>query len=292
METYEWNSKLTYLKNTRDLYYNDDYISFLVNTVWKVSKPVHIVDYGCGYGYLGLVLMPLLPKGSKYTGIDSGEALLAEARELFHLLPYESEFLEGDATEIELKDTYDIAICHAYLLHMISPKTMLKKMIHSVKKGGKIICFEPHWISNMASYLLDGEKQSKIIQLGILQKLFESDTKRNGKDGNIGMKIPMYLSELGVKNIECRVSDKVIFLDSNIHHKDKNDLYHSLKEEGIAGNPGDKQQFIERLMARELTYDDALAQYEAELQFFKAFHIHTSLVYAPNMKITFGEIVC
>ncbi|AIY76645.1 class I SAM-dependent methyltransferase [Bacillus anthracis] len=292
METYDWNSKLTYLKNTRDLYYNDDYISFLVNTVWKISKPVHIVDYGCGYGYLGLVLMPLLPKGSKYTGIDSGEALLAEARELFHLLPYESEFLEGDATEIELKDTYDIAICHAYLLHMISPKTMLKKMIHSVKKGGKIICFEPHWISNMASYLLDGEKQSKIIQLGILQKLFESDTKRNGKDGNIGMKIPMYLSELGVKNIECRVSDKVIFLDSNIHHKDKNDLYHSLKEEGIAGNPGDKQQFIERLMARELTYDDALAQYEAELQFFKAFHIHTSLVYAPNMKITFGEIVC
>ncbi len=292
METYNWNSKLTYLKNTRDLYYNDDYISFLVNTVWKINKPVHIVDFGCGYGYLGLVLMPLLPKGSKYTGIDSGGTLLAEARELFRLLPYESEFLEGDATEIELKDTYDIAICHAFLLHMSSPKTMLQKMMHSVKKGGKIICFEPHWISNMSSYVLDGEEQSEIIQLGVLQKLFESDTKRNGKDGNIGMKIPMYLSELGVKNIECRVSDKVNFLDSNIHHKDKNDVYHSLKEEGIADNPGDKQQFIERLMARELTYDDALAQYEAELRFFKAFHLYSFLVYAPNMKITFGDVEC
>ncbi|HGH7180599.1 class I SAM-dependent methyltransferase [Bacillus luti] len=292
MATYDWNSKLTYLKNTRDLYYNDDYVSFLVNTVWKITKPVHIVDYGCGYGYLGLILMPLLPEGSKYTGIDSGETLLTEARELFRLLPYDSEFLEGDATEIKLNDKYDIAICHAFLLHMSSPKTMLEKMIQSIKDGGKIICFEPHWISNMSSYVLGGEEQSKIIQLGILQKLFESDTKRNGKDGNIGMKIPMYLSELGVKNIECRVSDKVNFLDSNIHHKDKNDLYHSLKEEGIAGNPGDKQQFIERLMARELTYDDALAQYEAELRFFKAFHIHSSLVYAPNMKITYGEIVC
>lgn len=51
----------------------------------------------------------------------------------------------------------------------------------------------------MSSYVLDGEEQSEIIQLGILQRLFESDTKRNGKDGNIGMKIPMYLSELGVK---------------------------------------------------------------------------------------------
>ncbi|PHB85476.1 methyltransferase [Bacillus wiedmannii] len=292
METYDWNSKLTYLKNTRDLYYNADYVRFLVNTVWKINKPVYIVDFGCGYGYLGLLLMPLLPKGSKYTGIDSGETLLAEARELFHLLPYETEFFEEDATEIELNDTYDIAICHAFLLHMCSPKMMLQKMIHSVKKGGKIICFEPHWISNMSSYSLDGENQSEIIRLGALQKLFENDMQRSGKDGNIGMKIPMCLSELGVKNIECRVSDKVNFLDSNMHNNDKQRLYHSLKEEGIAGDPGDKQHFTERLMARGLTYDDALAQYEAELRFFKAFHLHSSLVYAPNMKITFGEIVC
>ncbi|MEG7842963.1 class I SAM-dependent methyltransferase [Bacillus mobilis] len=292
METYDWNSKLTYLKNTRDLYYNDDYVSFLVNIVWKITKPVHIVDYGCGYGYLGLVLMPLLPEGSKYTGIDSGETLLAEARELFRLLPYESQFLEGDATEIELNDTYDIAICHAFLLHMSSPKTMLQKMMHSVKSGGKIICFEPHWISNMSSYSLNGEKQSEIIRLGALQQLFESDTQRSGKDGNVSMKIPMFLSELGAKNIECRVSDKVNFLDSNMQHNNKQSLYHSLKEEGIAGNPGDKEQFIDRLMTRGLTYNDALAQYEAELRFFKVFQMHSSLVYAPNMKITFGDIEC
>ncbi|HDR7794209.1 TPA: class I SAM-dependent methyltransferase [Bacillus luti] len=292
METYDWNGKLTYLKNTRDLYYNDDYVCFLVNMVWKITKPVHIVDYGCGYGYLGLILMPLLPKGSKYTGIDNGETLLAEARELFRLLPYESEFMEGDATEIELNDKFDVAICHAFLLHMSSPKTMLRKMMQSVKKGGKIICFEPHWISNMSSYVLDGEGQSEIIRLGVLQKLFESDTQRSGRDGSIGMKIPMYLSELGVKNIQCRVSDKVNFLDSNMHHDDKEKLYHSLKEEGIAGNPGDKQRFIGRLIDRGLTYDDALDQYEAELRFFKAFQMHSSLVYAPNMKITFGDIVC
>lgn len=292
METYDWNSKLAYLKNTRDLYYNSDYVSFLVNSVWKISEPVHVVDYGCGYGYLGLLLMPLLPKGSKYTGIDSGETLLAEARELFHLLPYETEFLEENATEIELNDTYDIAICHAFLLHMSLSKTMLQKMIHSVKRGGKIICFEPHWISNMSSYFLNGENQSEIIRLGALQKLFEIDTQRSGKDGNIGMKIPMFLSEIGVKNIQCRVSDKVNFLDSNMQHNDKQSLYHSLKEEGIAGDSGDKQQFIERLMDRGLTNDDALAQYKAELNFFRAFHLHSSLVYAPNMKITFGDVEC
>ncbi|WP_002148353.1 class I SAM-dependent methyltransferase [Bacillus cereus] len=290
MEEYDWNSKLEYLRNTRDLYYNDDYFRFLVNSVWKITGPVHIVDYGCGYGYLGLILLPLLPVGSKYTGIDRGETLIAEARELFRTFQYETEFIEGDATEIELKNKYDIAVSHAFLLHMNSPKTMLQKMINSIKEGGKIICFEPHWISNMSSYMLDGVIQSKIIQLGVLQKLFEEDTHRSGKDGNIGMKIPMFLSELGVKNIECRVSDKVNFLDSNITQNDKQGLYNSLKEEGIASNPGEKQQFIDRLMSRGLTDIEALAQYEAELRFFEAFHIHSSLVYAPNMKITYGEI--
>ncbi|QWG33388.1 class I SAM-dependent methyltransferase [Bacillus mycoides] len=290
MEEYDWNSKLEYLRNTRDLYYNDDYFRFLVNSVWKITGPVHIVDYGCGYGYLGLILLPLLPIGSKYTGIDRGETLIAEARELFRTFPYETEFIEGDATEIELKNKYAIAVSHAFLLHMNSPKTMLQKMINSIKEGGKIICFEPHWISNMSSYMLDGVIQSEIIQLGVLQKLFEEDTHRSGKDGNIGMKIPMFLSELGVKNIECRVSDKVNFLDSNITQNDKQGLYNSLKEEGIASNPGEKQQIIDRLMSRGLTNIEALAQYEAELRFFEAFHIHSSLVYAPNMKITYGEI--
>ncbi|MFJ8453610.1 class I SAM-dependent methyltransferase [Bacillus paramycoides] len=290
MEEYDWNSKLAYLRNTRDLYYNDDYLSFLVNSVWKISEPVHIVDYGCGYGYIGLALLPLLPVGSKYTGIDRGETLIAEARELFRALPYESEFIEGDATENELKNKYDIAVCHAFLLHMNSPKTMLQKMINSIKGVGKIICFEPHWISNMSSYVLDGVNQSEIIQLGVLQRLFERDVQKSGKDGNIGMKIPIYLSELGVKNIECRVSDKVNFLDSNINQNDKQGLFNSLKEEGIASNPGERQPFIDRLMSRGLTYDEALAQYETELRFFETCHIHSSIVYAPNMRITYGEI--
>ena len=44
-----------------------------------------------------------------------------------------------------------------------------------------------------------------------------------------------------------------------------------IKRRGIAGDPGDKQQFVERLIARGLTYDNALAQYEAELRFLTYF---------------------
>ena len=215
MEEYYWDTKLEYLKRTRDLYYNDDYIEFLVKYVWRLVEPVHIIDFGCGYGYVGSKLLPLLPTGSKYTGVDKGEQLINKAKELFQASPYETEFIVSDMNEIELERKYDIAVSHAFLLHMPEPKRMLRKMVNAVVDGGKVICFEPHWISSMSTYYLDGYDQSQIVQLGILQKLFEEGTKRTGKDGNIGAKLPHYLSELGVKNIECRVSDKVNFLNPN-----------------------------------------------------------------------------
>ncbi|MDC2864080.1 class I SAM-dependent methyltransferase [Bacillus sp. BP-3] len=290
MEEYYWGEKLDYLKNTRDLYYNADYLGFLVNSVWEISKPVHIIDYGCGYGYLGLKLLPLLPIGSRYTGIDKGQKLINDAKNLFQTLPYETEFIVADVAEIELESKYDIAVCHAFLLHMTDPIKMLQKMIDSVVNEGNIICFEPHWISNMSSYHLSEYAQSEIMQLGVLQKLFEEDAKRNGKDGNIGIKLPTYLSKLGVKNIDCRVSDKVNFLDSNANQADKQRLYDSLKEEGLGIAPAEREEFLERLINRGATSNEAYEQYKAELRFSEVFNINSSLNYAPSMRITFGIV--
>ena len=65
MEQNIWDNKKNYLLKTRDLYYNNDYLEFLVNFVWKIKSPVNIIDFGCGYGFLGLKLLPILPKKSK-----------------------------------------------------------------------------------------------------------------------------------------------------------------------------------------------------------------------------------
>lgn len=66
MSDYYWDDPIEYPRNMRWLYYNDDYLEFLVQRVWKIEKSVDIIDYGCGYGYLGLKLLPLLPEGSTY----------------------------------------------------------------------------------------------------------------------------------------------------------------------------------------------------------------------------------
>jgi SAM-dependent methyltransferase len=290
VEEYYWDNKIEYLRKTRDAYYNDDYLEFLVKSVWRLNQPISIIDYGCGYGYLGLKLLPLLPKGTKYTGIDKGNQLISEARAVFGTLPYETEFIVGDITEAELECKYDVALCHAFLMHMTDPILVLKKMVDSVVDQGRIICFEANWISAMANTYLAGVDQSKITDLGILQKLYEDDAKRNGKDGNIGIKLPRYFSQLGLKDIGCRVSDKVNFLDSNVDQSLKQKMCTSFCEDGFGADPGEQDIFVRRLIDRGMSFEDAQRQYQTEKLLASLFNIQSDLVSAATMKITFGTV--
>ncbi|QUI24224.1 class I SAM-dependent methyltransferase [Vallitalea pronyensis] len=290
MSKYYWDNKIEYLRNTRGLYYNDDYLEFLVKKVWKIDEPVDMIDYGCGFGYMGLKLLPILPEGSTYTGVDRGHDLIEEAKKIFKNLPYKTDFIVEDITQIVMERQYDIALCHAVLLHMANPKVVLKNMINSVINNGKVICFETHRISCMSNYHVDGVEHSQIVRLGVLQKLYENDFLEKGKDGNIGIKLPIILSQLGLKNVECRVSDKVNYFDQLMEQHSKDMLYEALKEEGLGYEPKDKSNTINYLMDRGLTQEEANEQYEAELLESKLFNKESRLTFAPNMKITFGVV--
>ncbi|WP_201004756.1 class I SAM-dependent methyltransferase [Paenibacillus glycanilyticus] len=290
MEDYYWNDKFVYLSKTRWLYYNDVYLNFLISSVWNINKPVRIIDFGCGYGYLGTKLMSLLPMGSTYTGIDAGDKLIDEARETFRNAPFQTEFILGDIQEMDINKTYDVVVCHAFLLHMDNPKAILQKMIDSSVDRGRIICFEPHWISSMASYHLEGHALSDIVQLGFLQELYERDAQRSGRDGNIGIKLPIYLSQLGVRQIECRVSDRVNFLDPNSDFEKNSVLYNSLKEDGFGADPGEVEPFIKNLVDRGAALEEAQKEHRLESALSVAFNNDVFLSYAPSMKITSGII--
>ncbi len=78
-----WNNKFNYLLQTRKSLWNDDYVRFLISQVWKIDRPISILDCGCGFGFLGLLLLPHLPEGSTYTGIDFAENLIEKVRAVF-----------------------------------------------------------------------------------------------------------------------------------------------------------------------------------------------------------------
>lgn len=90
--------------------------------------------------------------------------------------------------------------------------------------------------------------------------------------------------------MECRISDKVNFLDQNRNITNKEELFLSLREEGLGQEPGNRDEIIENLTNRGLTYGEAQEQYCAELTFPKHFGNQSWLTYSPNMKITYGTV--
>lgn len=255
-----WNKQLNYLKNSRIEFWNYDYLEFLVKNVWNITKPIKIIDFGCGYGYLGMMLLPILPIGSTYTGIDISDELIDEAKLLFKDGDYSVEFIKSDINTFDVKEKYDMAICQALLRHLPNPKDILKKMIDSVSIGGLVVCIEVNReFENMGLYIqeLDYSSHSKT---SIMKKLWKTELELEGRDYSIGMKTPFYMQEYGLQNIDVRLNDKVNFINP-YGNKDKyNQLINSLiKANGwdIELSDDRKENIIKLFMDRGLTRAEA-----------------------------------
>jgi SAM-dependent methyltransferase len=295
MNQYYWDTKIDYLIGTRYLYFNDDYLKFLVTEVWGFVEPVHIIDFGCGTGFIGLKFLPLLPAGSSYTGIDKGELLIQKAEDFFASLPYKAKFILGDINEIELDEgIYDVATCQALLLHMEDPKSILRKMIRSIKPGGKVISIEPHRNACQANQYIDSLTIDQVSNPGILQKLRELDRVRTGKDGNIGIKLPIYMRELGLQEIGCRISDRVNHLHPDLPDDEKVRLYNLFRTEAFGTGVVDEEDFITSLVDRGLMEDEACKELHIEKflgDWFSENGMHHDSICAPSMMVSYGTKV-
>ncbi|WP_066498263.1 class I SAM-dependent methyltransferase [Abyssisolibacter fermentans] len=255
-----WNVKLEFLKAIRSGWCNDDYIEFLVDKVWKIDKPVKIIDFGCGFGYMGILLLPILPEGSTYTGIDISDTLLNDARNIFTELKYDANFVKCDLNEFLPEERYDIAISQAVLRHIPNAKNILNKMIHSVIKGGMVICMEGDLeIEKTVQYFSDFD----YIGTGMIplyRKIYRSELNQGGRDYRVGIKIPIYMQELGLKNVDVRLNDRVKFInpygDSAKHNKEYDEIT-TAWDWNKRLSYEDKEKMMKTLVDRGLTKGEA-----------------------------------
>lgn len=219
-----WNEKLDFLKAIRTGWCNDDYIEFLVEKVWRIKRAVNIIDFGCGFGYIGLLLLPILPKGSTYTGIDISETLLDEAEKIFANSGYSTKFIKADLNEYQPNENYDIAISQAVLRHIPNAENILKKMIQSVVHDGLVICMESDLELEKAGQHFSGLDYTELGMTELHRKLYGTELKNGGRDYRFGIKIPVFMQELGLRNVGVRMNDSVKFINP------KEDKEHYIKK--------------------------------------------------------------
>ena len=205
------NGKENSLYKNRKYFWNNDYLEFLIKNVWRVEEPVDFIEFRCCEGYLGQQLLDIMPNGSTYTGIDN-DYFTDKAKKRFSNSDYTTEFIASDLYAFKTAKKYDIAIIQTGLRHMNHPMEVLKKMIDSVKKGGLIICVDVNREFENDGLYIECLDYDYLCTTFDFHKAWKKDLECEGRDYAIGMRLPFYMRQLGLHDVDVRMNDRVSFV--------------------------------------------------------------------------------
>lgn len=214
-----WNGKTEKLYKNRKYFWNDDYLKFLVKNVWHIETPVDVIEFWCAEGYFGKQLLEILPEGSTYTGVDNSY-FTDKARINLKNTGFSAEFIEADVYKYNTDKKYDVAICQACLRHVNRQMDVLNKMIASVKKDGLVVCVEVNREFENDGLYLDGIDYDYLCTAFDYHKTWKKELECEGRDYAIGMRVPFYMHHLGLKDVDVRMNDKVVFVNPDTPNYD------------------------------------------------------------------------
>ena len=207
-----WESRLDYLKESRKSFWNDDYFRFLVGKVWEVKEPVDILDCGCGFGFMGKMLLSCLPEGSTYTGIDFSGNMIEEGEKFFEALGYEGKFICDDFLTYQFKKQYDFVFSQCAMRHVNAPREFLKKMITQTKAGGMVVAVDVSREIECDGFYLEGMNYQELCDRSGFPKMWAKELACQGRDYAVGMRLPIMMQEEGLIDVDVRMNDKVSFV--------------------------------------------------------------------------------
>lgn len=291
----KWDEKVDYLAGSYILLHNSDYLEFLVTRVWKLDRPCRVVDFGCGSGRFGQMIMPLLPEGSTYTGIDQSPTLVAEGRRLFANSPYDAEFLEGTVHEVPFADdSFDVAISQAVLMHIPNPMGAIREMIRVTRHSGMVITCDANRNAHNALIHTDELNTQETTPLDLFQTINREIRRQTGVDHNIGIKTPVLMHKAGLKDIQARLSDSVRLILPPIDTDCKEKLFRAVCDEGYGiPTPTDEERAKWKANLVKYGIPEEAAEREIERELAQDFlnngrDYHTA--YASLLSFSFGTV--
>lgn len=286
------NGKTDKLHQSRKYFWNYDYLKFLVENVWHIELPIDIIDFRCGDGYLGMKLLELLPKGSTYTGVDN-EYFTNKAKLNFDNTKFDVKFIVSDMYSLETDKKYDMAICQVGLRHMNKPIEVLTKMVASVKKNSLVVCVEVNREFENAGLYIDDISYDYLCTAFDFHKLWKKELECEGRDYAIGMRLPFYMEQLGLRDIDIRMDDKVMYVNADMQD------YEEKVQDFIEINGWDKsfsisgsENLVEIFMNRGIdrAHAEAYIKMQSKIaEYFRNTENKKSFLKVQGLLITYGR---
>lgn len=290
-----WDDAAERLAKFRILLHNDDYLEFLVTKVWKLDKQCRVIDFGCGSGRFGQMLMPLLPEGSTYTGFDPTPALIEEARRLFANAPFKSYFFDGDAHKAPFEDdSFDVAISQAVLMHIPNAMGAIQEMIRVTRHGGMVITCDGNRNACNALVHTDELDTQDTMPLELIQTINREIRRQTGVDHNIGIKSSILMHKAGLKDVQVRISDRVNLILPPVQTDQQESLFNAICDDGYdLSLPDDeaRAKLKSYLVKYGISEEEADKEIDRELaQEFRAKGRDYHTAYPSLMSFSFGTV--
>lgn len=119
-----------------------------------------------------------------------------------------------------------MVISQAVLRHVDDGEKMLQKMISFAKQGGIVISIECNREFESCGLYVKGMDYQVLCQHDGVEKMWRTELEKQNRDYSIAMKIPHYMKKAGLRNVSCRMNDKVTFLEPE--QTDYNEILNSI----------------------------------------------------------------
>lgn len=273
--TAEYRDKiLKQFQQSRRLYWNDDYLAFLINDVWKIRKAVKVAEVACGDGSFAKQLLPLLPEGSTYIGFEKSNELRSSSSENDNV-----SLLDFQATS-DYQSTFDVVLCQGYLRHETDVNQCLIMMKSLAKTNGLVIAHEENRPFETAGLFLDDGKAASVDKDVMLNKIWQKELREESRDYRIGLRLPIILKALNFKSVDCRMNDRV---NTVLKSTDDQELLNCINDH-YALTSITEDEFQSFLLTRGLT------NYEA-LRYMELYHHRKDFMHQDASRINLVHLV-
>ena len=289
--------KAAFLKQRAETFWNRDYLERIVLPLLLSSPCERILDVGCGYGALTLLLAQLL-SDTQFIGLDlEAKAIQSASQAATQLELTNIHFLEGDAYHLPFeKNSFDAIVCQTFLTHVADPVSIIEEMSRVLKQGGVLMTVEyqnigrPILLDNLSDEKRDANWYSEMFRL---IQLFIAGKKVLGRgDETVGIRIPFIAHDAGLEIFDIRLNDRVSYaippyMKGSEHetlkllnwvYKDEWDTVEKAWESECICAGGGTAEDCERYFALLATKQDRLALRQALLE-GKYMYIQAMLTY-------------
>jgi len=172
----------------------------------ELRSGMRIADFGCGWGFLGHLLLPLISPGGRVDGFELQDELIKRGRERIAEAGHGGRIVlqQADITALDevQNDLYDLAICQTVLMHLSRPELALREMSRVVKPGGLVVAIEPDLLAASASRR-DSQREVDFdhlrTRLLVDTYAMEGCEQTGAGDYRIASKLPLLMSEAGLR---------------------------------------------------------------------------------------------